>query len=91
MSKKTKTKTKLSDVPDYEDVSDDSNDDELGNHHDADAYYLPVLYNLDKNGNKRMWKIWIVKDTIYRLSGLKKGKKVSFERTFEGKNGITKG
>ena len=82
MSKKSK-KTNLSDVPDYEDMSEDT-EDEVND--DPDAYYLPILYNLDKNGRKRVWKVWVVEDTLHKLSGLKDGKKVPWSRTFEGKN-----
>ena len=85
MSRKSKSKkSKLSDVPDYDDVSSDS-EDEVGCP-DEDAYYLPILYNLDKNGRKRLWKIWVVGNTIHKLSGLKDGKKVPWSRTIEGKN-----
>jgi len=78
MSKKSK---KLSRVPDYEDISNDSDPDI-----NQDAYYLPVLYNIDKNERERVWKVWVVRDTLHRNSGLVDGKKVPFKRTFEGKN-----
>ena len=78
MSKKSK---KLTKVPDCEDMSEESVVEE-----NQDAYYLPFLYTLDKNGRERVWKIWVVGDTLHRQSGLVDGKKVPFERSFEGKN-----
>jgi ATP-dependent DNA ligase len=81
MSKKSK---KLSKVPDYDDLSSDSYDSSRDK--SFDDYSLPILYNLDKNGKERVWEIWVAGDTIHKLSGLKDGKKVPWERSFEGKN-----
>jgi len=81
-------KSKKSEVPDYDDLSSDSDElsDDPGSYYHPEAYHLPALYNLDKNGRKRVWKIWVVADAVYKLSGLKHGKKVPWKRTFEGKN-----
>jgi hypothetical protein len=47
---------------------------------------LPPLYTIDSKGKRRLWKCWVIDDTVYREHGLIDGKKVSSERTFEGKN-----
>lgn len=51
-----------------------------------DGYCLPILYTSDKNGKIRVWRTWVVGKTVYRTSGLKDGKQIHWERTFEGKN-----
>ena len=51
-----------------------------------DTYYLPILFVTDKSGSERMWKIWVVGDTVHRIQGLIKGKKQPYERIFKGKN-----
>lgn len=53
---------------------------------DKSAYNLPTLFVIDKRGQKRMWKIWVISNTVYRSSGLVSGKKVPWSRTFTGKN-----
>lgn len=52
----------------------------------ADTYYLPILFTFDKNQKERMWKIWVVDDTVHRLQGLVTGKKQTYERKYAGKN-----
>lgn len=47
---------------------------------------FPILYFDDKLGRKRLWKIWVIGDTVYREGGLVDGKKVSSNRTFKSKN-----
>ena len=51
-----------------------------------DTYFLPILFTLDKNDKERMWKIWAEGNTVYRLQGLVQGKKITYDRTFKGKN-----
>ena len=51
-----------------------------------DTYYLPILFVEDKSGSERMWKIWVVGDTVHRIQGLIKGKKQPYQRTHKGKN-----
>lgn len=47
---------------------------------------LPTLYGVDSKGKNRMWKCWVVGDTIFREHGLVNGKKILSERQFEGKS-----
>nr|QBK89527.1 MAG: ATP-dependent DNA ligase [Pithovirus LCPAC001] len=47
---------------------------------------FPTLYFNDKLGRKRLWKIWVKGDTVYREGGLVDGKKVNSNRTFKSKN-----
>jgi hypothetical protein len=61
----------------------DSEDTELNY---ETSYFLPVLYGIDKRGKERMWKIWVVGNTVHRSSGLIDGKKVPWKRSFTGKN-----
>ena len=68
----------------FPDSSDEEPSDEELNY--PDTYYLPILFTLDKNGKERMWKIWVEDDTAKRIQGLVTGKKISYERTFKGKN-----
>lgn len=66
-------------------IFDDSSEkDEELNY--PDTYYLPILFVTDKSGSERMWKIWVIGDTVHRIQGLVKGKKQNYERTFKGKN-----
>lgn len=51
-----------------------------------ETYYLPVLYNTDKSGKERIWKIWVSGNTVHRIQGLTDGKKQTYQRTFQGKN-----
>ena len=52
----------------------------------ADQKDLPTLFVLDTKGKLRMWKCWVIDDTVYREYGLVEGKKINSERTFESKN-----
>jgi hypothetical protein len=47
---------------------------------------LPILYATDSKGKLRVWKCWVIEDTVYREYGLVDGKKINSERVFEGKN-----
>jgi hypothetical protein len=47
---------------------------------------LPTLFVLDTKGKLRMWKCWVIDDTVYREYGLVEGKKIKSERKFESKN-----
>lgn len=50
-------------------------------------FELPVLYNFDKSGKERMWKVYSENDTIYRTQGLVDGTKINAApRILEGKN-----
>lgn len=51
-----------------------------------ETYYLPVLYNTDKSGKERIWKIWVSGNTIHRIQGLTDGKKQTYQRKCQGKN-----
>jgi len=51
-----------------------------------EIYSLPTLYVIDKRGQERLWKIWVTKNTVCRVSGLVNGKKVPWSRKFTGKN-----
>lgn len=53
---------------------------------DSDAKHLPPLYAKDSNGKLRVWKCWVVGDTVHREHGLVDGKHVLSSRIFEGKN-----
>lgn len=64
-----------------DDPSEDGSDLEY-----PDVYYLPILFCIDKKGDERMWKVWTEDATVKRLQGLIKGKKQTYERTFQGKN-----
>ena len=68
---------------DFDDFEDSEEDAELEY---PDVYYLPILFNLDKNGKERMWKIWVEDNVVHRLQGLVKGKKQPYEREYSGKN-----
>lgn len=48
--------------------------------------HLPPLYAKDSNQKLRVWKCWVIGDTVYREHGLLTGKRVASNRTFEGKN-----
>nr|QBK86576.1 MAG: ATP-dependent DNA ligase [Marseillevirus LCMAC102] len=72
-----------SDISDYEDLNSSSEDDELTY---PETFILPSLFVPDKSDKERIWKIWVVNDTVHRLSGLVKGKKVAWKRTYKGKN-----
>ncbi len=50
------------------------------------TYYLPILFTTDKSGKERMWKIWVIDDTVHRLQGLLSGKKIPYKRVYKGKN-----
>lgn len=52
----------------------------------SDRRNLPVLYALDSKGKKRMWKVWLIDSTVYRMYGLVDGKKVESNRIFKGKS-----
>ncbi len=47
---------------------------------------LPPLFVTDTNGKLRVWKCWVIGDTVHREHGLVTGKKVTSTRVFEGKN-----
>ena len=67
----------------------DSDDEDVEEDEDLeypDTYYLPILFTLDKHKKERMWKIWVVDNTVHRLQGLITGKKQTYERTFAGKS-----
>lgn len=51
-----------------------------------DTRTLPALYSVDSKGKDRVWKCWVIENTIYREHGLVTGKKILSERTFEGKS-----
>ena len=51
-----------------------------------DTFYLPILFVLDKLQRERMWKIWVIGDTVHRLQGIVTGKKQTYTRTYKGKN-----
>lgn len=47
---------------------------------------FPPLYCIDKRGCQRVWKIWVVGNTVRRLQGLVEGKKTYYTRPYKGKN-----
>ena len=51
-----------------------------------DRYILPELYGIDKAGKERIWKVWVIDNTVFRESGLVTGKKQTHQRDFFGKN-----
>ena len=51
-----------------------------------EATYLPVLYSIDKSGKERMWKVWVIGDTVHWTSGLVDGKKQFYKRSYVGVN-----
>lgn len=65
-------------------IFEDSEEEEELNY--SDVYYLPILFNTDKSGKERMWKIWIDDNTVHRLQGLVDGKKQTYQRTFKAVN-----
>lgn len=58
----------------------------LPNNIKSKSTYLPLLYAKDSAGKLRVWKCWVIGDTVYREHGLVDGKHVFSERKFEGKN-----
>jgi len=50
------------------------------------ATYLPVLYHIDKKGKERLWRVWVVGDTVHWISGLSDGKKQKYQRVYKGVN-----
>jgi len=52
----------------------------------SNAVYLPVLYAIDKRGKERLWKVWVIGDTVHWTSGLVGGKKQLYKRTHKGVN-----
>jgi ATP-dependent DNA ligase len=62
------------------------NDDEADEVWDPSSYVLPALYGVDKKGKERIWKIWVVKNTVYKSYGETKGLKTPSSRTFKGLN-----
>lgn len=46
---------------------------------------LPTLYKLDGNNKERMWKNWVVDNTVHTLYGLVDGKHIPKQRSFKGK------
>lgn len=63
----------------FEDSSDESEE------HDS-RKNLPILYVTDSKGKERVWKCWVIGDTVYREYGLVDGKQVESQRTFKGKS-----
>ena len=53
---------------------------------DPTSYVLPALYGMDKKNKERIWKIWAVKDTVYKIYGESKGLKTPSSRSFKGMN-----
>ncbi len=49
-------------------------------------FVLPILYNIDKLGKERMWKIQATGNSVSRTQGLVGGKLQEYNRTFEGAN-----
>jgi DNA ligase-1 len=50
---------------------------------------LPELFILDSQNKQRIWKCWVINDTLYREYGLvgpRYGKLIKNERSFEGKS-----
>lgn len=47
---------------------------------------LPSLYKLDAKGKQRIWKCWVIGETVYREYGPVDGKKIIAERTFDTKS-----
>jgi len=47
---------------------------------------FPELYCLDKLKKKRLWKIWVEEDVIYKMSGLEDGKLITHTRQHTSKN-----
>jgi hypothetical protein len=47
---------------------------------------FPPLYSIDKRGCQRVWKIWVVGNSVRRLQGLVEGKKTYYSRPQKGKN-----
>lgn len=50
------------------------------------AYYLPFLFAVDKKGKERIWKIWVVSDTVYKSYGEVSGARIPSERVYKGVN-----
>lgn len=69
---------------DLDEDEDDPNDG--GERWDPSSYVLPALYGPDKKGKERLWKIWAVKDTVYKAYGETGGILTPSSRTFKGLN-----
>lgn len=49
-------------------------------------YSLPFLYGRDKKNKERVWKIWVVNNTVYKSYGEVGGAEIPSTRTFKGVN-----
>lgn len=61
----------------FDSLTNSSDSDQLLDY--PEQTYLPILFKPDR-GKERMWKIWIVGDTYFRLQGFVTGKKQTYER-----------
>lgn len=52
----------------------------------TDAFVLPSLFNLDKKGKERLWKVWSKGSSTFHVQGLVDGKKQTGKRDFFPKN-----
>lgn len=69
----------------FSNEADDENEDNK-NVWDPSSYVLPALYTIDQKGKERIWKIWVVKATVYKSYGETKGALTPSFRTFNGVN-----
>lgn len=51
-----------------------------------DAYLLPLLFAVDKKGKERVWKIWVIGNTVYKSYGEVGGEKIPSSRTYKAMN-----
>lgn len=52
----------------------------------TNKHYLPSLYNTDKTGKQRVWKVWSEGNVLYKCQGVVDGKMIDYEKTISGKN-----
>lgn len=61
-------------------------DDDTPEAYDPESYVLPALYGKDKKGKERMWKIWAIKNVVYKAYGESGGVMTPSTRSYKGVN-----
>jgi ATP-dependent DNA ligase len=53
---------------------------------DPNSYVMPALYGVDKKGKERIWKVWALKNVVYKVHGEVGGKLTPATRKIKGVN-----